>query len=84
MGPVMLDPFGAGVHAAHRRAVLLKEADRERLLALAQRAHRSSPTGRPELARRWEWRPALFRVGEWLVEAGLRLQSAAQPRVRLA
>jgi hypothetical protein len=80
----MLDPFGTGVHTAHRRAVLLMEAERERLLAAARLAQRSQRGDDPALAGRWAWRPALYRVGAWLVESGLRLQAAAQPRVGLA
>ena len=78
---MMLDPFGTGVHVAHRRAVLLAEAERERLIAAARLARRVE--GR-DGAQRWAWRAGLYRLGGWLVETGLRLQVAAQPRVRLA
>jgi hypothetical protein len=80
---MLLDPYMAHIHSEHRRHVLLEEAAHHRLITLAREAVRSGNQA-PRHARPHVWRPALYRVGVWLVGAGQRLQAAAQPRVLAA
>ena len=80
---MLLDPHMAHIHTEHRRQVLMEEASHRRLIAAAREAA-SSGSAAPGRARPRAWRPALYRMGVWLVEAGQRLQAAAQPRVLTA
>ena len=80
----MFDPHSAPIHSEYRRQELLNEALRDRLIAAARRSGAVPPTPALWQERRPVWRPALYRIGAWLVGAGERLQAAAEPRVLAA
>ncbi|HET7767603.1 MAG TPA: hypothetical protein VFN74_02440 [Chloroflexota bacterium] len=80
----MFDPHTAPIHSEYRRQTLLEEAARDRLVATARREAAAVPAAALWQERRRVWRPALYRLGAWLVGAGERLQAAAEPRVLAA
>ena len=79
----MFDPHTAPIHSEYRRQMLLEEAARDRMVAAARRDAAAVPAAALWQERR-VWRPALYRIGAWLVGAGERLQAAAEPRVLAA
>ena len=80
----MLDPHTTPIHVEYRQRQLLAEASHQRLVDLARRgngeARRRAIPARGAIV----WRPALFRIGAWLVDIGRRLQAVAEARVAAA
>ena len=80
----MLDPHTTPIHVEYRQRQLLAEASHQRLVDLARRRRRGNGEPRPGAVFARDtlaWRPALFRIGAWLVDIGRRLQAVAEARV---